>query len=173
MNPGCTAKNGNYIFQCASGYTDLLYWWEISESWTGKRQICSGSPIALTLKKEVSKHCQTLSTALTHYSQAYIDTTEPAMEMYNSPHLISKYITNMDLLMLLHERKWSEMYPKMCVAIKFFAVLTVTLVAAERSFLSFNSLKLTWGIHYMVSSELSYVDVVDDFAGRKSRKVQL
>ncbi len=85
-------------------------------------------------KEELLKHCQTLSTALTHDSQPDIDGTEIAKEMYNFLPLPSKPITNMDLLTFLHERKLTEIYPNMWVALRIFATLPVTVAAAERSF---------------------------------------
>ena len=85
-------------------------------------------------KEEVSKHCQTLSPALTHDRQADVDGTEPAMEMYNFQPLPSKNTANMILLTFLYERKLTEMYPNMWVSPRIFATLLVTVAATERSF---------------------------------------
>ena len=181
-------RNGNYIFQYACGGCHLLYWWEISEPWRGKRQILSAAQLPWHKKEEVLKRCQTLRTALTRNSQADIDGTELAMEMYNFPPLPSKNMTNMDQLTFLHEKKLTEIYPKMWVALRIFATLSYTLAAAE---IRFSKLKLTKtylrsimmqscpcglsiiSINHRISSELSYNDVIEDFAGRKSRKAQL
>ncbi|XP_071060220.1 zinc finger MYM-type protein 1-like [Pseudochaenichthys georgianus] len=87
-----------------------------------------------TSNEELSKHCQTLSSALTHDGQPDIDGRELAAEMQNVPHLPSKKMTNMELLTFLHEKKLTEMYPNLWVALRISATLPVTVAAAERSF---------------------------------------
>lgn len=84
-------------------------------------------------KEELLQHCQTLSTALTHDSQLDIG-TEPVMEIHNFPQLPSKNMTNMELLTFLHEKKLTEIYPNIWVALRISATLPVTVAAAERSF---------------------------------------
>ncbi|GAA6073826.1 zinc finger MYM-type protein 1-like [Tachysurus ichikawai] len=85
-------------------------------------------------KEELSEHCQTLSTALSHDGQPDIDCRELVLEMQNVPHLPSKNMTNIELLTFLHEKKLMEIYPNMWVALRISATLPVTVAAAERSF---------------------------------------
>ncbi|KAL4008486.1 hypothetical protein ACER0C_002338 [Sarotherodon galilaeus] len=123
-------------------------------------------------KEELLQQCQTLKLA---------------MEMQNFPPLPSKNMTNMELLTFLHEKKLAEIYPNMWVALRIFATLPVT-VAAERSFSKLKLIKTYLrstmmqerlsglsiiSINHVVSNQLSYDDVVDDFAARKTRRVRL
>ncbi|QQP39921.1 Uncharacterized protein FKW44_013792, partial [Caligus rogercresseyi] len=132
--------------------------------------------------------CQTLSTALTHDSQPDIDGTELAKEMQNFPPLPSKKMTNMELLTFLHEKKLVEIYPNMWVALRISATLPVTVAAAERSFSKLKLIKTYLrstmmqerlsglgiiSINHVVSNQLSYDDIIDDFAARKTRRVNL
>ncbi|KAL3978284.1 cytochrome c oxidase subunit 5b [Sarotherodon galilaeus] len=139
-------------------------------------------------KEELLQQCQTLSTTLTHDSQTDINGTELAMEMQNFPPLPSKNMTNMELLTFLHEKKLAEIYPNMWVALRIFATLPVTVAAAERSFSKLKLIKTYLrstmmqerlsglsiiSINHVVSNQLSYDDVVDYFAARKTRRVRL
>eukprot|EP00096_Caligus_rogercresseyi_P010342 TRINITY_DN3731_c0_g1_i2.p1 TRINITY_DN3731_c0_g1~~TRINITY_DN3731_c0_g1_i2.p1 ORF type:complete len:181 (-),score=1.11 TRINITY_DN3731_c0_g1_i2:353-895(-) len=132
--------------------------------------------------------CQTLSTALTYDSQPDIDGTELAKEMQNFPPLPSKKMTNMELLTFLHEKKLVEIYPNMWVALRISATLPVTVAAAERSFSKLKLIKTYFrstmmqerlsglgiiSINHVVSNQLSYDDIIDDFAPRKTRRVNL
>lgn len=97
-------------------------------------------------------------------------------------------MTNMELLTFLHEKKLAEIYPNMWVALRIFATLPVTVAAAERSFSKLKLIKTYLrstmmqerlsglsiiSINHVVSNQLSYDDVVDDFAARKTRRVRL
>lgn len=139
-------------------------------------------------KQELLHHCQTLSDALTHVNQPDIDGNELAMEMQNFPQLPSDNITNMELLTFLHDKKLTEIYPKMWVALRISATLLVTVASAERSFSKLKLIKTYLrttmmqerlsglaiiSINHVVSNQLSYDDVIDDFAGKKARRVNL
>lgn len=133
-NWGCTPNKGNYIFQCAHGYS---HWWEISEPWRGNRHIWSESSKTLWNLE----HCS-------DPWQPDIDGTELPMKMYNFPTLPSKNMTNMDLLTFLHERKLAEIYPNMWVALRNSPCHSCCCWA----FLSLNSLKLTRGLPWCKAS---------------------
>lgn len=109
------------------------------------------------------------------------------MEMYIlPPPPPSQNMSNMGLLTFLHERILTEIYPNMFVALSIFATLPVTVAAAERSF---SKLKLiqTYLRSTMMQTHLNNKhkscglqhvscyddDVIDDFAGTQSTKVQL
>jgi len=138
-------------------------------------------------KEELLEHCQTLSTALSHYGQPDIDGRELVSEMLNFPHLPSKNMTNIELLTFLHEKKLMEIFPNMWVALRISATLPVTVAAAERSFSKLKLIKKylrstmaqerlsglsVISINHVVSQQLSY-DILDDFAARKARRVRL
>lgn len=138
-------------------------------------------------EEEILKHCQNLSTALTHDGQPDVDGKELALEMQNFPKFPSN-LSNMQLLTFLHEKKLTEIYPDMWVALRISATMAVTVAAAERSFSKLKLIKTylrsTMGqerlsglaiisINHMVSQQLSYDDVIDHFAARKTRRVRL
>ncbi len=138
-------------------------------------------------KGELLQQCQTLSTTLTHDSQPDINGTELAKEMQTFPPSPSKNMTNMELLTFLHEKKLAEIYPNVRVALRISATLPVTVAAAERSFSKLKFIKTYLrstmqerlsglsiiSINDVVSNQLSYDDVVDDVAARKTGRVRL
>ncbi|XP_042240910.1 uncharacterized protein LOC121878653 [Homarus americanus] len=83
--------------------------------------------------KDIVDHCQTLSNTLTHGGNSDIDGRELAMELQCLPDLPSKRMT-MDFLTFLHEKKLTEVFPNLWVALRICATLPVTVSAAERSF---------------------------------------
>ncbi len=108
--------------------------------------------------------------------------------MQTFPPSPSKNMTNMELLTFLHEKKLAEIYPNMWVALRISATLPVTVAAAERSFSKLKLIKTYLrstmmqerlsglsiiSINDVVSNQLSYDDVVDDFAARKTGRVRL
>ncbi|KAL4008559.1 hypothetical protein ACER0C_002411 [Sarotherodon galilaeus] len=116
-------------------------------------------------KEELLQQCQTLKLA---------------MEMQNFPPLPSKNMTNMELLTFLHEKKLAEIYPNMWVALRIFATLPVTCkLKLIKTYLRYTMMQERLSglsiisINHVVSNQLSYDDVVDDFAARKTRRVRL
>ncbi len=89
----------------------------------------------------------------------------------------------------LHEKKLTEIYPNLWVALRVCATLPVTVAAAERSFSKLKLIKTylrsTMGqeclcglsiisINHVVSQQLMYDDITDDFFPAKTaRKVRL
>ena len=127
---GCTLKNGTTFFNVL---VDIAFSSINENIWTLERWQIWTAPQLSKHKKEVLKHCQTLSTlkpALAHDGQADFDGTELAMYMYNFPPLPSENMTNLDLLTFLHEMKLTVMYPNMWVTLSIFAALPVTVAAA-------------------------------------------
>ncbi|XP_042203379.1 uncharacterized protein LOC121853377 [Homarus americanus] len=131
--------------------------------------------------KDIVDHCQTLSNRLTHEGHSDIDGRELAMELQSVPDLPSKRMTTMDFLTFLHEKKLTEVFPNLWVALRICATLPVTVSAAERikTYLRstmaqerLNGLAII-SVNHAVSRELSYDDVIDEFASRKSRRVKL
>lgn len=97
-------------------------------------------------------------------------------------------MTNIELLTLLHKKKLTEIYPNMWVLLSISATLPITVAAAERSFSKLKLIKnymrstiaqerlsrlSVISINHVVSQQLSYDDIIDDFAARKARGVRL
>ena len=129
-------------------------------------------------KEELLEHCQTLSTALTHDGQPDIDGRELAVEMQKFPHLPSKNMTNMELLTFLHEA--DRNLPRYEGSSENLCTLLVTVAASERSVSKLKLIKTylrstmvqelsSISINHVVSQQLSYDDVIDDFAARKAK----
>lgn len=93
-------------------------------------------------------------------------------------------MTSTELLTVMHKKKLTEIYPNMWIALRISATLPVTVAAAERSFskvkLIKNYLRSTIAqehlsglsvisINLVVSQQLSYDDIIDDFAAREAR----
>lgn len=138
-------------------------------------------------EEDILKHCQTLSTTLAHDGQSDIDGNELAMEFQNFPQFPTDF-TIMQLLTFMHDNKLTEIYPNMWIALRISATQAVTVASAERSFSKLKLVKTylrsTMGqerlsglaiisINHMLSKQLSYDDVIDDFAARKTRRVRL
>ena len=82
-------------------------------------------------KEELLQQCLTLSTALTHDGQPDINDRELCVEMQNFPHLPAKNMTAMELLTFLHEKKLTEMYPDMWVALWIAATHPVAVASSS------------------------------------------
>lgn len=138
--------------------------------------------------EDLLQRCQTLSTALTHDSQPDIDGTALANEMENFPSLPSDNMTSIDILGFLHANRLTEMYPNMWVALRISATLPVTVAGAERSFSKLKLIKTYLrstmqqerlsglaiiSINQVVSNQLSYDAIIDDFAAKKTRRANI
>jgi hypothetical protein len=113
---------------------------------------------------------------------------ELGQELKNLPDFPLKTMTLFELLIFIHERKLSEMYPHLWTALIFCLTLPVTVAEAERIFskqkLINSYLRSTMpqehlsGLHVIISNhaivgQISYEDVINDFASRKARKVRV
>ena len=113
---------------------------------------------------------------------------ELAQELKNLPDLPSKTMTLLELLIFIHERELSETYPHFWTALIFCLTLPVTVAEAERIFskqkLINSYLRSTMpqqhlsGLHvniinHAIVGQISYKDVMNDFASRKARKVRV
>lgn len=83
-------------------------------------------------KSELLEQCQTLSTALTVHGLPDIVGTGLFGEMQNFPDFPSKNMSSLELLTFMEEQKWTEMYPKLWVALRISATLPVTVAAAAK-----------------------------------------
>ncbi|XP_034092482.1 uncharacterized protein LOC117559868 [Gymnodraco acuticeps] len=138
-------------------------------------------------RNELTKQCQTLSNTLSSGGQSDIDGKELALELMNFPTLPSPTMTTLELLVFLERKNLREVYPNMWVALRIAVTMPVTVASAERSFSKLKLIKTYLrstmvqerlsglaiiSINSDVSRQLSYEDVIDDFAAKKSRRVQ-
>ncbi len=80
----------------------------------------------------------------------------------------------------VHDKDLSEIYPNCWTALGIALTLPVTAAQAERSFSKLKSYlrstmsqeRLTGSINHSIGEQISYDDIIDDFAPRKARKVR-
>ncbi|XP_034082159.1 zinc finger MYM-type protein 1-like [Gymnodraco acuticeps] len=127
------------------------------------------------------KLCSTLSTG----DGGDIDGKELALEITNLPSLPTCEMTALELLSFIHKKNLNELYPNLWIALRIVCTLPVTVASAERSFSKLKLIKtylrscmgqdrLTGlaiiSINHEIGKQLSYDDIIDDFASKKARK---
>ncbi|XP_025760119.1 zinc finger MYM-type protein 1-like [Oreochromis niloticus] len=137
---------------------------------------------------ELTEQCKALSTTLLFQDQADMNARELAQEIKNLPDLPSKSMTSFELLNFVHDNDLSEIYPNLWTALRIAVTLPVTVASAERSFSKLKLIKtylrstmaqerLTGlaiiSINHAIADQISYDDIIEDFASRKSRKSQI
>ena len=138
--------------------------------------------------EELTEQCEALSMILHYKEHSDLDGRQLALELKNLPDLPSKTMTLLELLIFIHEKELSEIYPNLWTALRICPTLPVTVAEAERSFSKLKLIKtylrstmsqerLTGlaviSINHALAGQISYDDVIDDFASRKARKVRL
>lgn len=138
--------------------------------------------------EELTEQCEALSMTLHYKEHSDLDGRELAQELKNLPDLPSKTMTLLELLIFIHERELSEMYPNLWTALRICLTLPVTVAEAERSFSKLKLIKsylrstmsqerlsglAVISINHAIAGQISYDDVIDDFASRKARKVRV
>uniref|UniRef100_UPI00359004C9 zinc finger MYM-type protein 1-like n=1 Tax=Myxine glutinosa TaxID=7769 RepID=UPI00359004C9 len=133
----------------------------------------------------LEKQCEELENTLRSGEEADIDGRELAMEIRNLPQLPTNMITAFDLLDFVHKKELTELYPNLWISLRIACTLPVTVESAERSFSKLKLMKtylrssmaqdrLTGlaiiSINHEVGRQVSYDDVIHDFASRKSRR---
>ena len=136
---------------------------------------------------ELQEQCGKLSSSLSANGQSDLDGNELASEMQSFPDVPKDTMTILKLLCYVEEKKLKEIFPNLWVALRVAATAPVTVASAERSFsklkLIKNYLRSTMtqdrlnglammSINRDVSRELSYDDIINDFAAKKSRRVK-
>lgn len=96
--------------------------------------------------------------------------------------------TQLDLLTFILQYSLQDYYPNLAVALRIFLTIPVTTASCDRSFsklkITKNYLRSTMGQSRLTSmsilsieknlvNQLSFDDVIDDFAAQKARKVKL
>ena len=124
-----------------------------------------------------------------HYEgHSDLDGRQLAHELKNLPDLPSKTITQLELLVFIHEKDLTEIYPNLWTALRISITLPVTVATAERSFSKLKLIKTylrstmsqerlsglaVLSINHQLAEQISFDDIIDDFASRKARRVKL
>ena len=125
---------------------------------------------------------------LTFNQDCDISGVDLANEIKTLPDLPSGNMTALELLSFLCEKNLEEIYPNLWIALRVAVTLPVTVASAERSFSKLKLIKsylrssmsqerlsglAIMSIKNDVGKQISYDDIIDDFASRKCRKGKL
>ncbi len=133
---------------------------------------------------ELAEKCNALGTTLHFEGHSDLYSRELVQEIKISPHLPSKTMSLLELITFVHDKDLSEIYPNCWTALRIALTLPVTAAQAERSFSKLKSyLRSTMSqerltglaiitINHSIGDQISYDDIIDDFAPRKARKVR-
>lgn len=136
---------------------------------------------------ELQKERETLQTTLCFKGHSDVDGRELVQALKNLPVLPSKSMTLLELLTFIHEKELAEIYPNLWTALRIGLTLPVTVALAERSFSKLKLIKTYLrstmsqerlsglaiiSINHRIAQQISYDDVIDDFASKKARKVK-
>ncbi len=137
--------------------------------------------------EELAEQCNTLGTTLHFEGYCDLDSRELVQEINNFPHLPSKTMSLLELITFMHDKDLSEIYPNFWTALRIALTLPVPVAQAERSFSKLKLIKLYLrstmsqkhltglaiiSINHSIGEQISYDDIIDDFASRKARKVR-
>ncbi len=114
----------------------------------------------------------------------WLDSRELVWEIKNFPHLPSKTMSLLERITFMHDTDLSEIYPNVWTALRIALPLPVTVAQAERSFSKLKLIKsylrspmsqerlsglAIISINLSIGEQISYDDIIDDFASRKAR----
>lgn len=137
--------------------------------------------------EELAEQCEELGTTLHFEGHSDLDSGELVKEIKNFPDLPSTNMSLLDTITFMHDKDLSEIYPNFWTALRIALTLPVTVAQAERSFSKLKLIKtylrstmsqerLTGlaviSVNHSLAEQISYDDVIDDFASRKARKVR-
>ncbi|KAL2102360.1 hypothetical protein ACEWY4_001528 [Coilia grayii] len=137
--------------------------------------------------EELADQCEALGTTLHFEGHSKLDSRALVQEIKNFPDLPSKTMSLLELITFVHDKDLSEIYPNFWTALRIAITLPVTVAQAERSFSKLKLIKsylrstmsqerLTGlaviSINHVIGEQISYDDIIDDFASRKARKVR-
>ena len=137
--------------------------------------------------EELAEQCEALGTTLHFEGHSDLDSRDLVQEIKNFPVLPSKSMSLLELITFMYDNDLSEIYPNFWTALRIALTLPVTVAHAERSFSKLKLIKtylrstmsqerLTGlaviSINHSTGEQISYDDIIDDFAARKARKVR-
>ncbi|XP_057214502.1 zinc finger MYM-type protein 1-like isoform X2 [Triplophysa rosa] len=132
--------------------------------------------------------CEQLGRTLSTGNESDLDWKDLVMELESLPTLPKDKMTALELLAFLHDKDICELYPNLWVALRISCTLPVTVASAERSFSKLKLIKTYLrssmaqerlnalaiiSINHEVGSQLSYDDVINDFASKKTRRARI
>uniref|UniRef100_G3NC70 HAT C-terminal dimerisation domain-containing protein n=1 Tax=Gasterosteus aculeatus TaxID=69293 RepID=G3NC70_GASAC len=137
-----------------------------------------------TEHEELAEQCEALGTTLHFKGHSDLDSRKLVQEIKNFPDLPSKTMSLLELITFLHDKD----LPHFWTALRIALTLPVTVAQAERSFSKLKLIKsylsstmsqkrLTGlgviSINHSIGEQISYKDIIDDFASRKARNVSV
>ncbi len=146
--------------------------------------------------EKLAEQCNALGTTLHFEGDSELDSREFVREIKNFPHLASKTMSLLSVtyhyehsneLICMHGKDLSEIYPNFWTALRIAITLPVTVAQAERSFSKLKLIKsylrstmsqerlivlAIININHSIGEQISYDDIIDDFASRKARNFQ-
>ena len=137
--------------------------------------------------EELAEQCEALGPTLHFEGHSDLDSRELVQEIKNFPELPSKSMSLLELITLMYDKDLTEIYPNFWTALRIALTQPVTVAQAERSFSKLKLIKtylrstmsqerLTGlaviSINHSIGEQISYDDIIEDFASRKARKVK-
>uniref|UniRef100_G3NC68 HAT C-terminal dimerisation domain-containing protein n=1 Tax=Gasterosteus aculeatus TaxID=69293 RepID=G3NC68_GASAC len=137
--------------------------------------------------EELAERCKALGTTLHFKGHSDLDSRKLVQEIKKFPDLPSKTMSLLEPITFVHDKDLSEIYPNFWTALRIALTLPVTVAQAERSFSKLKLIKsylsstmsqkrLTGlgviSINHSIGEQISYKDIIDDFASRKARNVR-
>lgn len=128
---------------------------------------------------------QELSDTMSYGGESDIDGKELALEIRSLSDLPSVNMTALDLLKYIHEKEIKELYPNIWIALRIAVTLPVIVTTTERSFSKLKLIKTylrsmmaqgritglaVISINHAVGHQVSYDDIIDDFAAKRATK---
>lgn len=110
------------------------------------------------------------------------------LKSIHNSNLGNEMLKPLHLLNRLKELKLDSLFPNVCLALRLFCTLPVTVAEGERSFSKMNIIKnylrstmgqsrmsslSTLSIECELARQLNFEDVINDFAAKKTRRVLL
>lgn len=135
--------------------------------------------------KALREHCELLGNTLTEGGETDLDWRELATEIQSLPNLPKTSMTTFELLTFIHQNELTGFYPNLWMALRIACTLPVTVASAERSFSELKLIKTylrssmseeclsglaVISINHQIGGQISYNDVINDFASQKERR---
>ena len=145
------------------------------------------STFSTSSNEELTEQCAALSSTLQYDGHSDLDGTQLAHELHYLPDMPSEKMTQLDLLQFIHEKYLAQIYQNLWTALRVSLTLQVTVASAERSFSKLKLIKtylrstmsqerlsglVVISINHHLANQISYDDIIDDFAIEEGEKSQ-